>query len=567
MEEQETTFVPADEEPIQEPEEALTPEAETPEEAAEPETPETPDTEPEAPAESEAEPEAPAESEAEPEAPEAAPETERPEEPATPPEPVTPAEAEAELEQAESEIEQAEAADQPDTPPEPPLVTVVDIHFRNNVKTYFFDPGELVIPAGGHVVIDTARGDEFGFCATGNHQVRASEIVPPLRKVLRLATPQDERVNRDNQDKEKRAFDVCQQKIAEHKLDMQLVSAECAFDGSKILFFFTADGRVDFRELVKDLASVFRTRIELRQIGVRDKAKMVGGLGICGRPFCCKEFLDDFQPVSIKMAKTQNLSLNPTKISGTCGRLMCCLKYEQDAYEDLLRTSPKNESFVDTPDGRGTVTDVNLLRQCVKVRMEDHPETIGCYQNCDICVLRSGKARKNDPPIPKDIAPISSHPRPAVKKPEPEAFEAMPDVIYPDSVASVEPVPVRPIPEKPAPQPEAPEAAAPREGEKTGAPRRRHRSRGRGKGPQEGGQSASAPREGAEARPAPKPQGEQRRPAPKPQGEQRPAADRPQGEPRPAGSEQPRRRRPRGRRSGGGNGNGGGAGTPPAPKE
>ena len=177
MEEQETTFVPADEEPIQEPEEALTPEAETPEEAAEPETPETPDTEPEAPAESETEPEAPAESEAEPEAPEAEPETERPEEPAIPPEPVTPAEAEAELEQAESEIEQAEAADQPDTPPEPPLVTVVDIHFRNNVKTYFFDPGELVIPAGGHVVIDTARGDEFGFCATGNHQVRASEIV------------------------------------------------------------------------------------------------------------------------------------------------------------------------------------------------------------------------------------------------------------------------------------------------------------------------------------------------------------------------------------------------------
>jgi cell fate regulator YaaT (PSP1 superfamily) len=408
MEEQETTFVPADEEPIQEPEEALTPEAETPEEAAAPEAPEAPDAEPEAPEAPEAEPEAPAESEAapetpeaEPEAPEAAPETERPEEPATPPEPVTPAEAEAELEQAESEIEQAEAADQPDTPPEPPLVTVVDIHFRNNVKTYFFDPGELVIPAGGHVVIDTARGDEFGFCATGNHQVRASEIVPPLRKVLRLATPQDERVNRDNQDKEKRAFDVCQQKIAEHKLDMQLVSAECAFDGSKILFFFTADGRVDFRELVKDLASVFRTRIELRQIGVRDKAKMVGGLGICGRPFCCKEFLDDFQPVSIKMAKTQNLSLNPTKISGTCGRLMCCLKYEQDAYEDLLRTSPKNESFVDTPDGRGTMTDVNLLRQCVKVRMEDHPETIGCYQNCDICVLRSGKARKNDPAHPE----------------------------------------------------------------------------------------------------------------------------------------------------------------------
>ena len=164
---------------------------------------------------------------------------------------------------------------------------------------------------------------------------------------------------------------------------------------------------VDFRELVKNLASIFRTRIELRQIGVRDKAKMVGGLGICGRPFCCAQFLDDFQPVSIKMAKTQNLSLNPTKISGTCGRLMCCLKYEQEAYEDLLKTSPKADSFVDTPEGRGTVVDVNLLRQSVKVRMEEQPDTIGCFHNCEICVLRNGKAKKNDPPVPADLAPIS----------------------------------------------------------------------------------------------------------------------------------------------------------------
>jgi hypothetical protein len=188
---------------------------------------------------------------------------------------------------------------------------------------------------------------------------------------------------------------------------MQLVSVECAFDGSKILFFFTADERVDFRELVKGLASYFHTRTELRQIGVRDKAKMVGGLGICGRPFCCVSFLDDFQPVSIKMAKTQNLSLNPTKISGTCGRLMCCLKYEQDAYEDLLRNSPKEESFVDTPEGRGTVIEINLLRQQVKVRMEDEPETVRVFSNEDIAVLRNGKAKKNDPPIPADLAPIS----------------------------------------------------------------------------------------------------------------------------------------------------------------
>ena len=193
---------------------------------------------------------------------------------------------------------------------------------------------------------------------------------------------------------------------------MQLVSAECAFDGSKILFFFTADERVDFRELVKNLASVFHTRIELRQIGVRDKARMVGGLGICGRPFCCASFLDDFQPVSIKMAKTQNLSLNPTKISGTCGRLMCCLKYEQDAYEDLIKNSPKAESFVDTPDGRGTVVDTELLRQRVKVRMEDQPETIGVYRNDEIAVLRCGKAKKNDPPIPADLAPISGNKKP-----------------------------------------------------------------------------------------------------------------------------------------------------------
>ena len=238
----------------------------------------------------------------------------------------------------------------------------------------------------------------------------------PLRKVLRKANAQDEKTIAENRAKEKRAFDICLQKIADHGLDMQLVSAEVAFDGSKILFYFTADERVDFRELVKNLASVFHTRIELRQIGVRDKAKMVGGLGICGRPFCCASFLDDFQPVSIKMAKTQNLSLNPTKISGTCGRLMCCLKYEQDAYEDLIRTSPKPESFVDTPEGRGTVVEVDLLRQRVKVRMEENPETISVFPNTDIAVLRSGKARKNDPPIPPDLAPISGggkRPRPS----------------------------------------------------------------------------------------------------------------------------------------------------------
>ena len=286
-------------------------------------------------------------------------------------------------------------------------VEVVDIQFRPGQKIYFFDPDGFTVNPGEHVIMDTARGAEYGICTGGNHKISPKEVVAPLRKIIRLATAQDERIVEENRAKEKKAYDVCMQKITEHGLDMQLVSAEVAFDGSKILFYFTADERVDFRELVKNLASVFHTRIELRQIGVRDKAKMVGGLGICGRPFCCASFLDDFQPVSIKMAKTQNLSLNPTKISGTCGRLMCCLKYEQDAYEDLIRTSPKMESFVDTPEGRGTVVEIDLLRQRVKVRMEDAPETISVFKNADIAVLRSGKAKKNDPPIPADLAPIS----------------------------------------------------------------------------------------------------------------------------------------------------------------
>ncbi len=295
----------------------------------------------------------------------------------------------------------------PAQPEQPATVEVVDVQFRPGQKIYYFDPAGSQYKAGDHIIIETARGPEFGICAGGNHTISAREVVSPLRSVLRLASPQDEKIIAENRAKEKKAYEICLQKIAEHGLDMQLVSAEYAFDGSKILFFFTADERVDFRELVKNLASIFHTRIELRQIGVRDKAKMVGGLGICGRPFCCASFLDDFQPVSIKMAKTQNLSLNPTKISGTCGRLMCCLKYEQDAYEDLIRNSPKMDSFVDTPEGRGTVVEVDLLRSRVKVRMEDAPETIGVFSNSDIAVLRSGKAKRGDAPIPADLAPIS----------------------------------------------------------------------------------------------------------------------------------------------------------------
>lgn len=423
----------------------------------------------------------------------------------------------------------------------PDVVTVVDVHFRSNSKVYFFDPGDLTLKAGDHVIIDTARGNEFGYCAAGNHPVSYKEIVPPLRKVLRIATERDERVNAENVLKEKKAFEVCQQKIQAHGLDMQLVSAECAFDGSKIIFFFTADGRVDFRELVKNLASVFRTRIELRQIGVRDKAKMVGGLGVCGRPFCCKEFLDDFQPVSIKMAKTQNLSLNPTKISGTCGRLMCCLKYEQEAYEDLLKTSPKNESFVDTVDGRGTVVDVNLLRQTVKVRMEDQPDTVNCYHNCDICVLRNGKAKKNDPPIPKEVAPLSSKPRP-VKKNELPEDEPLPEVVI--NGREQPPVKAEPVaaPQEAAPVQEKPEEAA--------KPRSSSNRRRRKKPAQ--AQSAQETAQKAEVREKSRPQPERPKNDNKPK--QPKAAAKPEAKaentPKPEGGKQGEGSRRRRRRSG-----------------
>ena len=364
-------------------------------------------------------------------------------------------------------------------------VEVVDIQFRPGQKIYYFSPNGIRCQTGDHVIIDTARGPEFGICASGNHKIPSKDIVTPLRNVLRKANTQDEKVIEENRATEKRAFEVCQKKIEEQKLDMQLVSAECAFDGSKILFFFTADERVDFRELVKNLASAFHTRIELRQIGVRDKAKMVGGLGICGRPFCCASFLDDFQPVSIKMAKTQNLSLNPVKISGTCGRLMCCLKYEQDAYEDLLKSAPKMDSFVDTPAGRGTIVEVDLLRQRVKVRMEEQPDDIHVFSNDEIAVLRSGKGKKTDAPIPADLAPISG-----AKKAEPPKEK-------PAAPAFFEPVKFRFETEQPAPltddKSEFEEAASEAESaEEASRSRRSRRNRNR-KARQEAAKEAVAP--------------------------------------------------------------------------
>ena len=386
-------------------------------------------------------------------------------------------------------------------------VQVVDIQFRPGQKVYYFDPAGHICKAGDHVIIDTARGPEYGYCTMGNHTIRQAEVVAPLRSVIRLATEADEKIAKENQAKEQKAFDFCLEEIRKQELDMQLVSAECAFDGSKILFFFTADDRVDFRELVKILASTFHTRIELRQIGVRDKAKMVGGLGICGRPFCCASFLDDFQPVSIKMAKTQNLSLNPTKISGTCGRLMCCLKYEQDAYEDLLRTSPKPDSFVDTPDGRGTVVEIDLLRQRVKVRMENQPETIGTYANADIAVLRSGKAKKTDPPIPADLAPISGARRRKQETEEPESGRMFLDPIkfrYSTEAVVEEPEEVE-IEEE-----EIPESETEAQEQKQGGNRRRNRRRPGGKKPQQAGEKKEAAPAGEKKETAPKAEGEKK---------------------------------------------------------
>ena len=250
------------------------------------------------------------------------------------------------------------------------MVNVIGVRFENAGKLYFFDPGELWPTPGDYVLVETSRGIEFGEVVTGIKEIDDATLQSPLKPVVRIASAEDVQHNKDNKKAQREAYEVCQKKIAEHKLDMKLVSVEYTFDNSKILFYFTANGRVDFRSLVKDLAGVFKTRIELRQIGVRDEAKMLGGLGVCGRPICCGTFLGDFQPVSIKMAKEQNLSLNPTKISGVCGRLMCCLKYEQDQYEATRKKMPKVGKEVITPDGPGVVWELNVIKETVRVRIQ-----------------------------------------------------------------------------------------------------------------------------------------------------------------------------------------------------
>lgn len=295
------------------------------------------------------------------------------------------------------------------------MTQVVGIRFRNSKKIYYFDPGELDIQKGEELIVETVRGNEFGYCMLDKKNVGEDEIVGELKKVVRIATDKDKKALMANEKKQDEAFEICKQKIQEHNLEMKLIDVEYSFDGSKLTFFFTAESRIDFRDLVKDLASVFRTRIELRQIGVRDEAKMMGGLGKCGLSVCCKSFLPDFQPVSIKMAKEQKLSLNPSKISGLCGRLMCCLNYEEDYYEDINKILPKDGASVMTPDGEATVLDSNALTQIVRVKvtLKDGTADMRIFpldkiqrlskhacQNCDSC---KPEEQKNDDEQESDL--------------------------------------------------------------------------------------------------------------------------------------------------------------------
>lgn len=274
------------------------------------------------------------------------------------------------------------------------MTEIIGVRFKDVGKIYYFSPSGSKIECGNHVIVETAIGIECGEVVIANRKVDDKKVIQPLKSIMRIATEKDLETQQKNREKEQEIMKVFTRKISEHKLDMKPIDIDCTFDGSKILFYFTAENRVDFRELVKDLASVYRTRIELRQIGVRDEAKMLGGLGICGRPFCCKTFLGEFQPVSIKMAKEQSLSLNPTKISGTCGRLMCCLKYEQNCYEELLAITPKVGALVETSEGRGIVEDANLLTGVLKVKLDKNPDAAAtAFKREDVKLLKDGKIR------------------------------------------------------------------------------------------------------------------------------------------------------------------------------
>ena len=300
------------------------------------------------------------------------------------------------------------------------MIRVISVKFRDGGKSYFFDPGELEINEGDGVIVETARGIEFADVVSPVQEIDEGRVVAPLKGVIRVATDYDRELRDTNRAKEKDAFDICVRKIAEHGLDMKLVDVEYSYNGSKVMFYFTADGRVDFRELVKDLAGVFRTRIELRQIGVRDEAKMLGGLGSCGRPVCCKAFLSDFAPVSIKMAKEQSLSLSPTKISGICGRLMCCLKYEQDCYESMRKQMPRPGRDVRTPDGDGTVLENNVITEKTRVRV----------------TLADGTFDVRDYPF-RELTPLNTR-HPELVESDESADEVNDDADVLDAVATIE---------------------------------------------------------------------------------------------------------------------------------
>ena len=274
------------------------------------------------------------------------------------------------------------------------MTEVISVKFKETGRAYYFSPAGKNVKVGDKVIVETQNGNEFGTVFEANHNVEDENVVKPLKKMVRFAGEKDYKKLEDNKKKEKEAFSLCEKLIADHKLDMKLVEVEYSFDGGKIVFFFTSEGRVDFRELVKDLAAKFHTRIELRQIGVRDEAKMLGGIGICGRPYCCKQFLNDFEPVSIKMAKEQGLSLNPTKISGSCGRLMCCLKYEEDAYEYLNSFTPHVGATVKTKDGLATVVDVNIITGNLYVKPIDSDTIPIKVHRDDVKLVSHGKKRK-----------------------------------------------------------------------------------------------------------------------------------------------------------------------------
>ena len=326
------------------------------------------------------------------------------------------------------------------------MPSVIGVRFRNAGKLYYFDPGQLWPTAGDAVIVETVRGVEYGEAVTGVREVGEDEIAQPLKKVLRIATPEDAQHEKQNRLKERDAMALCQKKVDDHKLQMKLVGCEYTFDNSKILFYFTSDKRVDFRLLVKDLASAFRTRIELRQIGVRDEAKMMGGLGLCGRPVCCAAFLGDFQPVSIKMAKEQNLSLNPTKISGVCGRLMCCLKYEEDHYEATRKRMPRVGRDVLTPDGGGVVIDINVLKETVRVRIPKGDGTeVKDYPLADVQRPAAPVERR---PLPVKRAPeLSAQPAEEAAAPEAaaQAVAPSPDAVPADiDIADIAPADIDP---------------------------------------------------------------------------------------------------------------------------